>query len=213
MRTFEAFAANERGIGHEFWLFHGMNYLAGNPFPGIYKGNQIYRGMLFAHIMAKHVDPDGKLTEPGRKCLIWISTTPKELYRAVVYIRAFVRKYQRDPHIPGDPYVRIAVDAMARVMIEPTKDWGQTEQLPLRDYYLYWHEYDLSVRRAKNNVLRFDPRTRRGWMFWADVHREALARYGLPPGVPMPRLEYRERQDRGYLKHTGRIEDKRKKTQ
>lgn len=34
MRTYEAFAANDRNVGHEFWLFHGINYLSGNPFPG-----------------------------------------------------------------------------------------------------------------------------------------------------------------------------------
>lgn len=211
MRTFEAFAANDRGIGHEFWLFHGINYLSGNPFPGIYKKDRIYRGRLFSHIIDVHLDARGLLSERGRQCLVWASTLPRELYRASAYVKAFARKYKRDPLSPEDPYIEVAVLAIARVMERATKGWGQTEPPEPRAYYRDPVHYDREMNRVRIAVLECDPRTRDGWEFWVDVHKDALARYGLPPGVAPFRLDYRERNDRGYLRNTGRIEEKRRK--
>lgn len=210
LKSFAAFAANDRGQGHEFWLFHGINYLSDNPFPGIYKGDKIYRASLFAHIMAKHMEGD-HLTERGQECLVWASTNPKELFRAVAYIKGFARKYKRDPFLPDDPYVRVAVETTAKLMVAATKGWGNTDPLIPKDYYAYHRRYSLDIRKAATNVLRYDPRTRRGWEFWADVHRQTIAKYGLPPDVEPFRLEYKERNDRGYLVHTGWMEEVRQK--
>ena len=209
-RTYEAFAANDRGLGHEFWLFHGINYLSDNPFPGIYRGDQIYRGMIFTHIMESHLDANGVLSERGRQCLVWASTLPQELFRAATYIKTFARKYRRDPLQPDDPYVEMAVVAMAEVMENVTKGWGQPTAPTPRDYYLDPVYYDREMRRVRWAVLECDPRTRNGWEFWAEQHRKTIDRYGLPQGVQPFRLEYRERNDRGYLRNTGRIEEKRK---
>jgi hypothetical protein len=210
MRTFEAFAANDRGIGHDFWLFHGVNYLSNNPFPGIYRGDRVYRGRLFSHIMEKHLDTEGFLSERGRQCLVWASTLPDELFRASAYVKAFSRKYGSDPLSPNDPYVETAVLAMARVMESATKGWGKTEPPAPREYYRDPVRYGREMGRVRRAVLECDPRNRGGWEFWVDVHKYALAQYGLPPGVAPFRLEYRERNDRGYLRNTGRIEEKRK---
>lgn len=212
MRTYEAFAANDRNIGHEFWLFHGINYLSGNPFPGIYSGDRIYRGRIFSHIMEVYLDSEGFLSERGRQCLVWASTLPEELFRASAYVKGFARKYGVDPLAPNDPYIEIAVVSMARVMESATKGWGKTEAPNPRDYYRDPVHYDREMRRVRMAVLDCDPRTRKGWDFWAERHREALARYGLPAGVEPFRLEYRERNDRGYLRNTGRLEERRKKT-
>jgi hypothetical protein len=210
MRTYEAFAANDRNIGHEFWLFHGINYLSGNPFPGIYRGDQVYRGSLFSHIMEVYLDAEGFLSERGRQCLVWASTFPQELFRASAYVKAFSRKYKRDPLAPGDPYVEVAVLALARVMESATKGWGETEPPTPSNYYRDPVRYDREMNRVRLAVLECDPRTRNGWDFWAERHRDALDRYGLPPGIEPFRLDYRERNDRGYLRNTGRIEEKRK---
>ena len=212
MRTYEAFAANDKGIGHEFWLFHGINYLSDNPFPGIYRKDQVYRGRVFTHIMEAHLDETGALSETGRQCLVWASTRPRELYRAAVYVKGFAHKYKRDPLKPGDPYVKEAVLAVARVMEEATKGWGQTEPPEPRDYYRDPVNYDREMRRVRWALLECDPRTRKGWDFWAERHREAIARHGLPPKIKPFRLEYRERNDRGYLVGQGRLEDRPKRT-
>lgn len=209
-RTYEAFAANDRGIGHEFWLFHGINYLSSNPFPGIYHGDRIYRGMIFSHIMEEHLDANGVLSERGRQCLVWASTLPRELFRAAQYIKTFARKYRREPLEPDDPYVERAVVAMAEVMEAATKGWAQSTPPSPRDYYRDPVHYDREMRRVKWAVLECDPRTRKGWEFWAEQHRQTIARYGLPNGVAPFRLEYRERNGRGYLQWIGRLEDRRK---
>jgi len=92
-RGYAAFAANDRGLGHNFWVFHGINYLSGYPFRGIYRGDQVYRGAIFSHIMANHLE-NGALTQLGRECLVWASATAPELFRAMAYIRAFAKKYK-----------------------------------------------------------------------------------------------------------------------
>lgn len=211
MRTYEAFAANDRGIGHDFWLFHGINYLSDNPFPNFYRKGFLYRGRIFTHIMEAHLDETGALSETGRQCLVWASTRPRELYRAVVYVRGFAHKYKRNPLKPNDPYVKDAILAVAKVMEAPTRGWGQTEAPEPRDYYRDPMTYDREMRRVRGALLDIDPRTRAGWEFWAVRHRETIARYGLPHGVQPFRLEYRERNDRGYLKHTGRLEERRQR--
>jgi hypothetical protein len=161
--------------------------------------------------MEHHLDKQGRLDLVGRKSLMWVSTQPKELFRAAVCIRAFVRKYQRNPHSPNDPYVGVAVNALAELMTGTLTDWGHTEELHPKEYYRYRYRYHLAVQKTRTTLLEYDIRTRKGWEFWANVHREAIAKYGLPPGVPMPRLEYRERNDRGYLKYNGRIEEKKRR--
>ena len=92
IKTYAAFTANDRDIGYEFWLHHGFNYLSGNAFPDLYKGGRIYRSALFAYVMANCLGKDGNLSPPGRKCLMWISAYPEELFRASLYIKAFARK-------------------------------------------------------------------------------------------------------------------------
>ena len=206
IRTFEAFAANDRNIGHDFWLFHGINYLSGNPFPGIYRGDQIFRGRIFTHIMDAHLDAEGALTPRGRECLVWASTLPRELYRASVYVKAFARKYKRDPLKPDDPYVEMAIVAVAELMVAPTSGWGRKDPPTAREYYfrpsLLYH---WQIARAAKNVLRHDPRSREGWAFWADLHRRTIEKYGLPPGVEPFRLDYKERNNGGYLVGMGDI--------
>lgn len=209
IRTPEAFAANDRGIGHDFWLFHGINYLSGNPFPGIYKGETIYRGALFSHILAKHMDGNN-LTERGRGCLIWVSMTAREMYRAVEYVKTFALKYKRNPLLPDDPYLLVSMEAMAGILVEAVDGWSQTDPLPTQEYYFHHRRFDWDIRRAARNVLRYDPRTRHGWEFWAGLHRKTIARLGMPPGVKPFRMEYRERNDRGYLVQIGWLEDRRK---
>ena len=198
LRTYEAFAANDRGIGHNFWLFHGINYLSNYPFRGIYRGEQVYRGMIFSHIMSTHLVGD-TLTQRGRECLVWASATPPELYRAVAYVKAFVKKYRCDPHKPDIPYVDVAVHALASMMEGSTRGWGGTEAQHPKGYYRDPLRYDEEIRRAAKTVLEHDPRSRYGWEFWANLHRQTISKYGLPPGVPPFRLEYRERKYAGYL--------------
>jgi hypothetical protein len=213
MRTYEAFAANDRGIGHDFWLFHGINYLSDNPFPIIYRKGYVYRGKIFTHIMDAHLDGTGALSERGRQCLVWASTLPRELYRAVVYVKGFAHKYKRNPLLPDDPYVEAGMLAVAEVMETATRGWGQTEPPEPRDYYRDPVNYDREMRRVRRALLECDPRTRAGWDFWAERHRETISRYGLPAGVKPFRLDYRERRDRGYLVGQGRLEDRPKKGQ
>jgi len=209
MRTYEAFAANDRGIGHDFWLFHGINYLSGNPFPGIYAGDQVYRGRIFSHIMESHLDSNGALTERGRECLVWASTKPPELYRAVVYIKTFATKYRRDFLLPDDPYVKVAVEAAASLMLSATEGWGDVKAPTPKEYHKdHPRQYSKQLVRAADRVVEFDPRRRKGWEFWAELHRKTIAALGLPKGVEPFRLEYRERNGRGYLRHTGRLEDR-----
>lgn len=211
MRTYEAFAANDRNIGYEFWLFHGINYLSDNPFPGIYKKNQIYRGRIFSHIMEKHLDANGALTERGRECLVWASAKPPELYRAVVYIKTFATKYRRKFLLPDDPYVKVAVDATVALMLSITSGWGETEAPSPKEYYKESpRQYHRQLLRAADRVVEFDPRRRKGWEFWAELHRKTIATLGLPKGVEPFRLEYRERNNGGYLRNTGRLEALRK---
>lgn len=202
LRTYAAFAANDRGIGHNFWLFHGINYLSNYPFRGIYRGDQVYRGMIFSHIMSTHL-VGGTLTQLGRECLVWASATPPELYRAMTYIKAFTRKYKCDPYLPDIPYVEVAVKAMASIMERSTQGWGETTPLTPHDYYRNPQSYEREIRRAARNVQEHDPRSRYGWEFWANLHRQTIAKYGLPPGVQPFRLEYRERKCGGYLKGVG----------
>jgi len=197
-RTYAAFAANDRGLGHNFWLFHGINYLSDYPFRGIYQGDQVYRGMIFSHVMSTHL-VDGKLTQRGRECLVWASATPPELYRAMLYIKSFAKKYKCNPYKPDIPYVEVAVKALAKMMEACTQGWGCTEPPTPRDYYRHPQRYGNEIRRAAKTVLEHDPRSRYGWEFWANLHRETIAKYGLPPGVPPFRLEYRERKSAGYL--------------
>lgn len=198
LRSYKAFAANDRGIGHNFWIFHGINYLSNYPFRGIYKGDQVYRASIFSHIMSTHLEGDN-LTQRGRECLVWASATPPELFHAMSYIRSFVRKYGCDPYSPDNPYVEVAVLAMARLMESSTQGWGATTPQPPPDYYKDPKRFADQFRRAAKAVLEHDPRSRYGWEFWANLHREAIAKYGLPPGVPAFRLEYRERNNGGYL--------------
>lgn len=198
LRTYKAFAANDRGIGHNFWLFHGINYLSNYPFRGIYQGDQVYRGMIFSYIMSNHLDGDS-LTPLGRECLVWASATPPELFRAMSYIKAFAKKYRCDPYKPDIPYVGLAVGALAKIMVASTRGWGETEAQHPKGYYRDPRRYDEEIRRAAKTVLEHDPRSRYGWEFWANLHREAQAKYGLPPGVPPFRLEYQERRHAGYL--------------
>ena len=204
MRTYEAFAANDRNVGYDFWLFHGINYLSGTPFPGIYRGDQLYRGNLFSHIMGAHLDSEGALTKRGRECLVWASASPKELYRASLYIKTFARKYKREPLQPNDPYVEMAFVATAGLMEAPTSGWGQKEPPSVKEYY---HNsamhYRWQIARAAKNVVLHDPRSRRGWAFWAELHRQAIEKYGLPPGVKPLRLEYKERNNGGDLVQIG----------
>lgn len=204
MRTFEAFAANDRRVGHEFWLFHGINYLSGNPFPGIYKGDQIYRGTIFSHIIDRHLDASGALTVTGRECLVWASTSPRELFRASLYVKAFTRKYKRDPLKPDDPYVEMAVAAIAKVMVAPTEGWGRTDPPTPQEYYYRPSDvYGWQISRAAKNVVLHDPRSRKGWEFWAELHRQAIEKFGLPLGVQPFRLDYKERDNGGYLVQIG----------
>lgn len=205
MKSFAAFAANDRGIGYEFWLFHGINYLSECPFPGIYSGDQIYRGMVFTHMMEKHLDANGVLSERGRQCVVWASALPDELFRAAAYIKAFAHKYERNPLEYGDPYVRVAVEAMAAVMSSAMDGWGESDPPSHRVYYRYPAKYHRNMRRVRLAILDHDPRSRNGWEFWADRHRQTIETYGLPPGVKPFRLEYKERNNGGYLRHTGNL--------
>jgi len=211
IKTFSAFTANDRNIGHNFWIFHGINYLSGNPFAGIYQGDQIYRGTIFTHIMGAYM-VGNVLSHQGQKCLVWAGTRPQELFRASLYIKAFVRKYKRHPLMPDDPYIKIAVEATAELMVAGTKNWGQTEPPVVTDYFRNRRHYDREMSNAARNVLAHDPRTRYGWAFWSNLHRQTIATLGLPPGVKPFRLDYVERKDRGHLKqYTMRMEDRPKK--
>jgi hypothetical protein len=198
LRSYAAFAANDRGIGHNFWLFHGINYLSNYPFLGIYHGEEVYRWEIFSHIWATHMEGN-QLSRRGRECLVWASATAPELYRAMVYIKAFSKKYRCDPYLPYIPYVDIAVCALARIMEESTSGWGSTDPLTPTAYYSDFRKYGDGVRKAAKSVLEHDPRSRFGWEFWANLHRDAISRYGLPPGVQPFRLDYRERKSGGYL--------------
>jgi hypothetical protein len=198
IRSFEAFAANDRGIGHNFWIFHGINYLSDYPFRGIYRGDQVYRGMVFSHIMSTHMQGD-TLTPRGRECLVWASATPSELFRAMLYTKTFAKKYGCDPYEPDVPYVGVAIHALAKLMVESTHCWGQGEPLHPKEYHKDAKRFGGEIRRAAKTVLEHDPRSRFGWEFWANLHREAISKYGLPPGVAPFRLEYRERNCGGYL--------------
>lgn len=198
LRTYKAFAANDRGIGHNFWLFHGINYLSNYPFRGIYRGDMTYRAKIFSHIMFNHLEGD-TLTQRGRECLVWASSTPSELFRAVSYIKAFAKKYRCDPLKPDIPYVEVAVQALASMMERSTQCWGAPEAPHPKDYYSDPKRFGEEIRRASKTVLEHDPRSKYGWEFWANLHRETIAKYGLPQGVPPFRLEYRERRHAGYL--------------
>jgi hypothetical protein len=63
------------------------------------------------------------------------------------------------------------------------------------------------MNRAGKLVLSYNLSTRKGWEFWAGVHREVIKKYGLPDGVKPFRLDYKERNNRGYLMYVGRLED------
>ena len=202
LKTYGAYLANDRGIGHGFWVFHGVNYLADFPFRGIYHGDTVYRGAIFSHILSHHM-VDGALTPIGRQCLVWASAQPRELYRATVYVKTFAKKYGCNPYEPDSPYLEVAILAMARVMTDCTRGWGVTKPPSPTDYYRDPKEYTKDLNRAMKTVLACDPRTRDGWEFWADLHRQTIAKYGLPPGVKPFRLEYRERKNGGYLLGTG----------
>ena len=205
MKTYEAFVANDKNRGYDFWLFHGVNLLSGNPFPGIYRGDQIYRGAIYSHIMEKHF-VDGKLTPRGIECLVWAGSKPKELYRSAVYTKTFAHKYKRDPRAENDVYVRVAVEAIARIRAESTDGWGSEEPVNPVAYFSYGRTHRKLYTKASAAVLSLDPRTRVGWEFWAQLHRETIARYGLPKNVEPFRLDYQPRKDRGYLLWTGKLE-------
>ena len=209
LKSLAAFRTNDRGIGYDFWLLHGVNYLSDNPFPGLYRGDQIYRSVIFSYITEKYLVGD-VLTPQGRKCLTWASTLPDELYRSVLYVKAFARKYKRDPYQPNDPYVRVGIETVATLMVSGQTDWGKGYDT-VEDYYRrYQGRYNRDMSRAAKAVLAKDPRTREGWEFWADIHRLTIKVLGLPPKVKPFRLEYVERKDRGYLVGQGWMEERRK---
>lgn len=200
LKTYEAFAANTRNQGHDFWTFHGINYLSDKPFPGIYRGDRVYRGAIFDHILANHF-VNGALTPQGIRCLVWASATPPELYRSVVYVRGFVRKYKRDPLGPDDPYVKVAINTVTDILVGCTKGWGETKTAKITEYHKYPKVYTRDMKRASVKVIEHDPRSRGGWEFWADVHRKTIETYGLPIGVKPFRLEYRPMKVAGYVKY------------
>lgn len=194
MRTFAAFEANDRGIGYNFWIFHGINYLSNNPFPEIYQGAQIFRGTIFSHIMEHHLTGN-VLTQRGRECLVWAGSSADELFRAVLAIKAFAAKYNRRAVTFNDPYVRVAVEACVGLMVGGTQNWGVTEPPDPATYYQQPQYHRTEMSGAARNVLAHDPRTPKGWTFWADLHRQTIATLGLPPKVKPFRLERHERKD------------------
>lgn len=181
-RTLEAFQ-RECATGYNFWLFHGVNYLSGlTPFPGIYRGEEIYRSAIFDHIMSKHLVGD-QLTEKGRLCLTWASSKPAELHNAVELVAAFARKYKRDPHLPNDPYVAVGIRTVATLMVQAQIHWGETYDTPWDYYYEVRKRYDEDMMLAVKKASRIYFTLKAGKRFWREVHRQTIEMLGLPPGV------------------------------
>lgn len=216
IKTFDAFAKNDRGIGHEFWLFHGINHLSGCPFPKIYQGDIPARGLIFSHIMSAHLDKN-QLTQRGRECLVWASASAKELFRAVTIIKAFAAKYRKYWDSPLAPknadfiYERVAVETLAKLMTDGPKEWGALKPPSPETYYQTGKAYDSEMSQAAYSVTIVDPKTRDGWEFWANIHRQTIKTYGMPAGLPPIQLEFKERdQIHSYRAYKKRMDAKKK---
>jgi hypothetical protein len=94
MDSLENFVSSE----YEFWLLHGMNFIASNYeegvwsplFPEAYSPGfaALDRTTITKRLMGSYLDPESnRLSEKGTRCLAWVALKPKEMWELVFRIR------------------------------------------------------------------------------------------------------------------------------
>ena len=128
----DQFAANLQGQGHEFWVFHAMNFFS-SPldqgmwiplFPEIYEGVLPRRDTMHKRVMNRHMDPaTNTLSDAGVQCVLWMAMRAREMFPLVWKVRAQVRRHGGDPHKPRDVHTWTVLAALGAIMRQSCAGW------------------------------------------------------------------------------------------
>jgi len=126
------FAENRGGVGYDFWVVHGINYLSSlyseglwDPIaPELYQGVHVSSEKLYTSIMNRYLDPTTKRLGPtGIHCFMWMAMKPHEMYPLVWKIKWKANEYGGDPLKEGDGHTWYLFESLKPIMEMACARW------------------------------------------------------------------------------------------
>lgn len=126
------FIENRGGIGYDFWVVHGVNYLSSlysdglwDPIaPEIYHGGTINSEKLYARIMNRYMDSTlNRLSPTGIHCFMWLALKPHEMYPLVWKIKWKAKEYGGEPLKEGDGHTWYLFESLKPLMEVACSQW------------------------------------------------------------------------------------------